>query len=308
MLTRVARPFRAPSTGFPGSRTPGRRGRSRGPYCPPTRPPHEACAPLGLEPSYQIDGLSDHIDGFPAAATGSDTASTVWQLANSADLRELIRLAHLEQSSDEFLENYVGQIAADELLGVSNLIGGIKGELAQGRPVPICFQEGGFGGHCVLAYNVEDVGNGTEILDIYDPNTPFLASEDNASASPSVPGVKNGAAHGNRVLASSITIDSSGHWRYNGADNVSGGLGSIAMAPLSVFDSHSLLASSLTSLLTLGVFGSAAETQVTDAAGHTLLNPDGSPNTDPNTNIPNAARFVADTGKQRSRNPLRLVP
>ena len=36
------------------------------------------------------------------------------------------------------------------------------------------------------------------------------------------------------------------------------------------------------------VFGNAAETQVTDSAGHTLLNADGTTNTNPNTMIPNA--------------------
>src|SRR5262249_39747671 len=142
---------------------------------------------LGLEPSYRFKGQSNEIDEFPAADTGFDTASTVWQLANSTDLRKLIRLAHLEQSSDEFLGNYVGQIAADEIFGPSHLINGVKSELAQGRPVLICFQEGGFGGHCVLAYNVEDRANGTEILDIYDPNTPFFASEDNGGPSATVP-------------------------------------------------------------------------------------------------------------------------
>ncbi len=239
--------------------------------------------------------------------TGTD-GSTVWDLANSTDLREVIRLAHLEQSSNEFLGNYVGQITADEVFGVGHLINGVKSELAQGRPVPVCFQEGGFGGHCVLAYNVEDVGNGTEILDIYDPNNPFQASEDNGSPSASVPGVEDGTAHCNHVLQSTITIDSSGHWTYNSPDSIgnpsaSGGLGSIAIAPLSVFDSHTLLSSSLTSLLTLGVFGSAAETQVTDSAGHTLLDADGSPNTNPNTNIPNAARYVAEQGAT----PLDLI-
>ncbi len=269
------------------------------------------CLGFSLSSARLSLGLGQLQIGDFAAQPGTD-GSTVWDLFGpsgpSADLRQLIHLAHLEQSSDEFLENYVEQIAADEVNGPSHLINGVKSELAHGRPVLICFQEGGFGGHCVLAYNVQDAGNGTEILDIYDPNNPFLASEDNGNASPNVPGVENGVAHANHVLQSTITIDSSGNWTYNAPDSnghpsASGGMGSIAMTPLSVFSSHSLLASSLTSLLTLGVFGSAAETQVTDSAGHTLLNPDGSPNTNPTTDLPNAARYVAEQGAT----PLDLI-
>ena len=102
------------------------------------------------------------IGDFPSQA-GTD-GSTVWDLAGpsgpSDDLRQLIHLAHLEQTSAEFLTNYVGQIAADEIFGLSLLINTVKSELAQGRPVLIPFQEGGFGGHCVLVYNVEDLPNG----------------------------------------------------------------------------------------------------------------------------------------------------
>ena len=52
------------------------------------------------------------------------------------------------------------------------------------------------------------------------------------------------------------------------------------------------------------VFGNATETQVTDSAGHTLLNPDGTPNTNPNTMIPGAARYVAEKGAT----PIDLLP
>jgi probable HAF family extracellular repeat protein len=240
--------------------------------------------------------------------TNPGSAATVWDLASPSgpllDLRQLIHRAHLEQTSDEFLGNYVSQIAADEISGVSHLINGVKSQLAKGLPVLIAFQEGGLSGHCVLAYNVQDNPNGSETLDIYDPDTPFLASEDNAGASPTVPGVVDGTEHAQNVQASTITFGTDGHWIYNGgAGTASGGMGSIAMVPLSVFNSHTLLASSITSLLTLGVFGSAAETQVTDSAGHTLLNADGSPNTDPKTMIPNAARFIAGPGAP----PLDLV-
>jgi hypothetical protein len=156
----------------------------------------------------------------------------------------------------------------------------------------------------VLCYNVQNNANGSTTLDIYDPDTPFLASEDNAGISPTVPGVEDGIEHAQNVQASTITFGTDGHWIYNGgAGTASGGLGSIAIAPLSVFDSHTLLSSSLTSLLTLGVFGSAAETQVTDSAGHTLLNADGTTNTDPNSKIPNAARYIAGPGAS----PLDLI-
>ena len=248
----------------------------------------------GLLPSYKIDGLSAHIDDFPATDTGVDTATTVWQLANSNDLRPFIRLAHLEQTSAEVLSHFVSQVVADEVNGVGNLIKDVKSELAQGRPVPIGMPLLPGGGHCVLAYNVEDGPGGTEILDIYDPDLPFVAStEESNTDSSAVPGVEDGTNHADSVQRSTITFASNGHWTYNGgAGSGSGGLGSIAPMPLSLFDSHTLLASSLTNLLVDFAFGSAAETQVMDSSGHTLLGADGSPNTDPRTMIPNAARFA----------------
>ena len=112
-----------------------------------------------------------------------------------------------------------------------------------------------------------------------------------------MPGVEDGTDHANSVRASTITFDSSGHWTYNGgAGSASGGLASIAPIPLSTFSSHTLVAS-VSGLLTVLIgFGSAAETQVTDSAGHTLLGADGSPNTDPKTMIPNAARYAVEKG------------
>lgn len=255
---------------------------------------------LGLTPSY-FNPVPDQIDDF--LTTGAGQEGTVWSLANSPDLLELIRLTHLEQTSAEFLHTVVTQVAADELLGVKALIGAVKGELAQGRPIPICLQTPD-GGHTVLAYNVQDNANGSETLDIYDPDTEFESSEDNGSPSSSVLGVTNGSFHQSQVNASTIVFGTDGHWVYNGgAGRSTGGLGSIAAVPLSAFANHTLI-STLSGLLTLVVgYGSASETQVTDSSGHTLLNADGTPNTNPNTMIPNAARFAADDGEA----PLDLI-
>jgi probable HAF family extracellular repeat protein len=257
---------------------------------------------LGLEASYPSGQYQ--LGDFPAQ-TGTD-GSTVWDLSNSADLRQVIRLAHLEQTSDEVLTHYVTQIIADEVNGVSNLINDVKNQLAQGLPVPIGLLLPD-GGHCVLAYNVQDNPNGSVTLDVYDPDLPYgQSSEEDGTASATVPGVEDGEAHAQAVQRSTITFDSSGHWTYDGGavtSPASGGLGSISPIPLSLFDSHTLLAANLTSLLTGFVFGSASETQVTDSSGHTLLNADGSPNTNPNTMIPNAARFDLDDGSP----PLDLI-
>ncbi len=260
---------------------------------------------LGLVPSYNIDGQSEQIEGYPTTNTDPDTTSTVWQLTNSNSLRELIRLAQLEQTSVEVLSHYVNQVRDDEVLGVSHLISDVKSELAQGRPVPIGLLLPA-GGHCVLAYNVEDHPGGTEVLDVYDPDLPFDASTEETTNTPSsfVPGVEDGTTHADRAFRSSITFDANGNWTYNGgAGSGSGGLGSIAPIPMSQFDSHTIVAGNITSLLLDAVFGSAAETQVTDSSGHTLLNADGSPNTDSKTNIPNAARFDLDKGAT----PLDLI-
>ncbi|HEY7329530.1 MAG TPA: SdrD B-like domain-containing protein [Gemmataceae bacterium] len=263
---------------------------------------------LGLVPTYNIDGQSEQIEGYPTTNTDPNTTSTVWQLTNSDSLRQLIRLTQLEQTSDEVLGHYATQVAADEVHGVSNLINDVKSELAQGRPVPIGLLLPD-GGHCVLAYNVEDGPGGTETLDVYDPDLPYDASkEESNTASTLVTGVEDGTAHAKSVQRSTITFDSSGHWTYDGgavSSVASGGLGSISPIPLSLFDSHSLAASSITTFLIDFAFGSAAETQVSDSSGHTLLNADGTPNTDPNTMVPNAARF--DLGDPGST-PLDLIP
>jgi hypothetical protein len=261
-------------------------------------PDNGLCLGFSLSSARLSLGLGKlEIGDFPSQRVGHN-GSTVWDLEGpagpAADLLEYIRLAHLEQASAEFLGNYVAQIAADEIAGVGHLIDGVKSELAQGRPVPICFQEGDSGGHCVLAYNVEDLPGGGEQLDIYDPNTPYLTSEATAPSGGNV--LQDGTFHKAQVDASTIVFGPDGHWSYDN-DTASGGLGSIAMAPLSVFNNHTLLSSEIESLLTtLLVFGSAREAQVTDSAGHTLLNADGSPNTDPKTMIKGAARYVAERG------------
>src|SRR5262249_61829103 len=114
------------------------------------------------------------------------------------------------------LSHFVSQVAADEVKGVSNLINDVKSELAQGRPVPIGMPLLPGGGHCVLAYNVEDGPGGTEILDIYDPDLPFVASEESNKDPSVVPGVENGSNHADPVQRSTVTFDSDGHWTYNG--------------------------------------------------------------------------------------------
>src|SRR5262249_10453540 len=89
--------------------------------------------------------LADFIPNDFPIQPGTD-GSTVWDLDGPAgpspELRDFIHQAHLEQTSVEFLENYVGQVAADETLGLGVLIAEVKSELAQGRPVLIPFQEG----------------------------------------------------------------------------------------------------------------------------------------------------------------------
>ena len=123
--------------------------------------------------------LADFIPEDFLIQPGTD-GSTVWDLNGptgpSPVLCDFIHQALLEQTSVEFLTYYAAQIVADELAGLPHLINTVKSELSQGRPVLIPFQEGGFGGHCVLAYNVEDLPDGGEKLDIYDPNNPYLTT------------------------------------------------------------------------------------------------------------------------------------
>jgi hypothetical protein len=256
---------------------------------------------LGIGPPYNVGLQPQYLGDFPTMAPPG-TPRTVWQLTNSYPLHELLRLTHLEQTSAEVIGNFIHQVAVDEVDGASNLISVVQSQLAIGLPCPVSFfhVNGNLtSGHCVLAYNVQNNPNGSVTLDIYDPDLHYDQSgeeDGKQSTAVPVPGIEDGTAHAQAFGKSTITIGTDNHWIYNGgAGPASGGMASIAAAPLYLFDGpHTLLASlsGLAELAQYAVFGSAAETQVTDSAGHTLLNADGTPNTDPSTMIPNAARYV----------------
>jgi hypothetical protein len=265
-------------------------------------PSNGLCLGFSLSSARLSLGLGQLQIGDFSSQAGTD-GSTVWDLSGpsgpSPDLLQTIRLAHLEQSSDEHLENYLGVIAADEAFGPSHFTNGVKAQLNQGLPVLLEIQESG-GGHAVLCYNVDDLPGGGERFDIYDPNQPFSSSEQGPANGLTL---VNGSTHKADVDSSTIILDSSGNWNYDSGDST-GGIGSIAFAPLSVFDSHTLLSSSIEGLISkLLVFGNGKTTQVTDTSGHTLLNPNGTLNTNPATRIPNGAVYAGDPGSI----PLDLV-
>ncbi|HEV3313107.1 MAG TPA: hypothetical protein VG815_21565, partial [Chloroflexota bacterium] len=229
------------------------------------------------------------------------TSTTVWNLAGpsgaSLPVAQYVHEMHVEQMSTEFLGHWLSEVAANAAQGVVGTDSTyIRNEVTQSLnhgnfPLISMAQISGSGyeGHVVVAYNIENAPGGFYI-DVYDPNRPFTTGE-NSDA------VAHAAAENN----SRVFIGSNGQWSFfgnfaGGSDAWSGGPGG---NPLVVTDYgtppvHPTLLS-LSNLTGLVAFGSGTPSQVTDSEGDTMLNKDGTLNTDPKTQIPGAAPFAPGT-------------
>ena len=132
---------------------------------------------------------------------------------------------------------------------------------------------------------------------MYDPNQNYTTSEESPS----------GFTHQAILTNSQITVHSNGHWEFPGFSPAwHAGPGSLVVVPYGTVPVHPTMPTSISGLFDF-VFGSAHSTQVTDAAGHTLLKPNGDINTNHKTGIPDATRFATLAGSDKPGSDIFLL-
>jgi hypothetical protein len=217
------------------------------------------------------------LSNYPLVSGGKD----IWHLNGPAlsngqnvspKLSHYIHLQHILQASAEAIHAYLVQAAG------SHTWQGIKQSVTNALSTQgaiLCMSSGG--GHCVTPYAVEAIPNSNDYtIETYNPNNPYSPGENHDSA----------------ISTGRITVKSSNNtYMLGDGKEHSGGLTDITVFPYGLFANP-------TPPVGFGildvVFGAtegtgARTTQVSDSAGHRLLNANGTPNTDPKTRIPNSA-------------------
>jgi hypothetical protein len=146
-------------------------------------------------------------------------------------------------------------------------------------------------GHVLVAYDLEPgAGPNDYYIDVYDPNLPFLTSENVDSS---------GDAHQASEQNSRVHVTADNHWSnpHNGG-LWSGGFNNLVVLPYNVVPVQPTLPTSLNGLLTFVFGGSAQTVQFADTNGQTLFMLDGSINTNVVTGLTNAMPFapLSDAG------------
>jgi hypothetical protein len=239
---------------------------------------------------------------------------TIWELDGpsgpSANLRNDIHVQHLAQWSAESVVADVqehNKHSAASFKG-ADLYAEVNTALIAGdHPIISIFWKnsstGTTDGHAVVAYALDNDPSspGAFWIDVYDSNLPFLAPE---NTSPS--------QNATRESASRIHVDSGGNWSltYPGYSPFTNTASSLWVTPYSTVPVQPSYPSEsqLNNFWSMFSAGSAATTQVTDAAGHTLLNPDGTQNNDPATRLSNSLRLFPIQGPEVPGIPLDVVP
>jgi hypothetical protein len=224
------------------------------------------------------------------------SVTSVWNLQGpdssggpSGKVAHYIHLTHMEQFSAEALHYWLAQATVNAISGdQSSIISQITAALAA-HDHPLIEIRNGTDGHVVVAYDVEDGANGDKLIDVYDPNQNYTTTEENVS----------GTTHQAILTNSQITVHPNGHWEFPGFSPAwHAGPGSLVVVPYGTVPVHPDMPTTGSGLFDF-VFGSAHPSQVTDAAGHTLLQPNGDINTDPKTGIPDATRFATLAGSTK---------
>jgi hypothetical protein len=241
------------------------------------------------------------LDGPPRPSTNLEHDILVQQAAywsaESVIANEQEITAH--SASSFTAADLFGEINRDLGIGGHPLINIFwKGTGSSGLPVTH--------GHTVVAYALENDASapGAFWIDTYDSNEPFLASENT-----------NATDHASREAGSRIHVDSKGNWSitYSGFSSpwAAATLSTLWMntyAELSVKPTYPSQ-NQLYNFFDMMPIGTAATTQVTDSAGHTLINPDGTQNLDPATRLPHALRlFPPEAAGDPAGTPLDVVP
>jgi hypothetical protein len=244
-----------------------------------------------------VGSFNEYLGSFPLQS-GVFTSS-IWNLQGPSGtgpaLAHYIHLTHLEQLSSEALHFFLSKATGNAVNGSQTSLLDDVTQAIDGGQYPLVELGHGTSGHVVVAYAVDQtdgdprVGTGDRVIDVYDPNRPFVAGENSV----------DGAAHQSTLQLSQIIVHPNGHWTFYGNFETSmtewsGGPGSLVVMPADVVPVQPSLASNVGGLLDF-VFGSADATQVTDSGGHTLLASDGSINTS-KSGIKDATQFAALTG------------
>jgi hypothetical protein len=221
------------------------------------------------------------------------------QAGPSPPLTSYINSQDLVQFSMEYAGEYLRQSLAnstghtdDVLLLIHNAI---HYSLASGELPMIALRWGGFSGHLVTAYDIEDVStNPIEYyIDVYDPNGPFTDGENLDTT---------GATHSANVQQSRILVMPDGTWGLQGSTkNATGFISGFVVTPASTITLNPTLpgswAASAGNSAGTTFFGSvggdgrsaaplASRTiQVADDAGRVLFGVDGKVNADPTTRL-----------------------
>lgn len=245
------------------------------------------------------DGLTDM--ATPLTTNARDTWH-IWgpileaggQRAHDASIAKQIHNAQLMQLSTEVLTSF---LSSSNFNGdKSNFHDSVARNVNAGRPALISL--GGGCKHAVLAYNLRDQPDGSFNVDIIDPNVPYRKGE------------KGELHHLARVQETTLSVSASaiGNFDYDDQRDTtephvkcSGSLSDVRVLSMDSIPIHGTLPSAdILSFLTHFALG-AEVAQVSDASGHTLLNADGSTNTDPAKRLPNAMRFFPATGRRDTR-------
>ena len=227
---------------------------------------------------------------------------TVWNLQGpdgsdgssgaSGTLAHFVHLMHLEQFSAQALHFWLSTATDNAVTGSqTSIMNDVTSALDAGDH-PLIELRNGSEGHVVVADAVDQTngsslfGNGDRVVDVYDPNHEFKTGENTT----------DGFSHEAILANSEVIVHSDGHWEFPGFPaEWHGGPGSLVAVPYGVVPVHPALPTNLSGLFDL-FFGSAVATQVTDAHGHRLLNPDGSIDSDRATGIADATQFATLSG------------
>jgi hypothetical protein len=260
------------------------------------------CFGFGLASQRLLHGDKPYYDFPLQAGTNSYNA---WNLQGpessggaSDSLAHFIHLMHLEQFSGQALSWWLNSAINNGIFGGQSSIIGDVSQALQNGDHPLIELRNGTEGHVVVAYDVEDGDNGDKIIDVYDPNQPFDTYENYDTS---------GYYHQSVLQSSQIVVHSDGHWVFQGAFGDSpwhSGPGSLVVLPYGLIPVQPRLpnAPEIVILRLLTFFGPARVSQVTDAAGHTLLTPTGDVNTG-TTGIPDATRFATLSGSSKPGAP-----
>ena len=231
----------------------------------------------------------------------------------SASLREAIALFQANWASEQSWAHQDAELEESTPISPQRTVNEVsrllKENNASNLPVIAVFNQGkGGGGHAVIPYNVESDGAGGYYIDIYNSNAPYSYREAATTGADHQTEVENSRIHvnaaGNWTLADgfSPTWEGDAHHMFVIAD---GALGN----PYATNASERPVLPTAFNKVAAGSVNSAGSlAQVSDQAGHTLINPDGSENVNASTHIPHATLDFPLTGGSTPAPPTALLP